>query len=94
MVPPEICVSRKVGLGGVVLFPEQQGTGYPSLKPRYLFHSTPKHLPTISAETLVNFQHCLLGTHVEHGVASYCHISIVTNWFSHMLQVAASRCVN
>lgn len=51
MVPPEICVSRKVGLGGVVLFPEQQGTGYPSLKPRYLFHSTPKHLPSISAET-------------------------------------------
>lgn len=78
-----------------MLFPEQQGDRLAILKPKHLFHSTLQDTcPPSQQKPLGNFQHCLLGTNVEHGVASYCLISIVTNWLSHMLQVAASRCVN
>lgn len=76
-------------------FPETARVRLAILKTKALvsFHP-PRHLPTILAKTTNKFQYCLLGTSVEHGVASYCPISIVTNWLSHTLQVAASRCVN
>lgn len=73
-----------------MLYPRTAGDKVAILKTK-LPSETP---PQRRAETPGEFQLCLLDASVQHGMASYCPISRVTNWLGYMLQVAASRCVN